>query len=387
MGARLGGLGNDTLVFDNNNDVIIEEANGGIDLMLSSLGGTLGANVENLTISGASARNATGNSMDNVLTGNVAANTLSGLAGIDALYGGGGNDVLNGGTGNDLLTGSSGNDTYIVDSLNDIIVELSGEGVDLVQATLSWVLGAEMENLTLTGTAAINGTGNGFDNTITGNSAANLLTGNAGNDTLSAGAGIDTMTGGIGNDVFYVDNTADVVTEMTGEGTDTIYSSVSLNMASYTETLILTGTAAINGTGTSLSNTLTGNTGANNLSGGGGKDYLTGGAGNDTLTGGTGSDTFVYASTINGTDTILDFNELNGGGEEGDVLRFEGLLVGGFVYRGADVFTGGGDNSEARVVGSQVLVDTNGDASADITITLTNLTSASQIMASDFAWV
>lgn len=86
-------------------------------------------------------------------------------------------------------------------------------------------------------------------------------------------------------------------------------------------------------------------------------------------------------------DVISDFNELNGGGEEGDILRFEGMGIGTFVYLGTGAFGGGSGNSEARISGSQVFVDTNGDGTADITLTLMGLTSANQLAASDFIFL
>jgi Ca2+-binding RTX toxin-like protein len=132
---------------------------------------------------------------------------------------------------------------------------------------------------------------------------------------------------------------------------------------------------------------LEGNSGNDTLHGGAGDDTLVGGSGNDVLTGGTGADEFVFRSRTSGVDTITDFNNLDGGGDDGDVLVFEGLGVGTFAYLGAGAFTGGSDNSEARVSGSQVLVDTNGDGTADITITLTGLTNANQLAVDDFLFV
>jgi Ca2+-binding RTX toxin-like protein len=120
--------------------------------------------------------------------------------------------------------------------------------------------------------------------------------------------------------------------------------------------------------------------------GGAGDDALVGGLGNDVLTGGAGADEFVFRSRTSGVDTITDFN-LDGGEDEGDLLVFEGLGVGTFAYLGAGAFTGGSDNSEARVLGSQVLVDTNGDGTADITITLAGLTNANQLAVDDFLFV
>ncbi|MBX9885291.1 MAG: hypothetical protein K2X68_09990 [Novosphingobium sp.] len=145
------------------------------------------------------------------LTGTVTADQILGLAGNDILRGLGGNDLLDGGLGNDTLYGGAGDDTYIVDSTGDKVIELNGEGIDLVKASVSFTLGGFVENLLLTGSAAINGTGNSLANTLTGNSANNvlaglagddILSGGAGNDVLIGGTGMDTMTSGTGNDRF-----------------------------------------------------------------------------------------------------------------------------------------------------------------------------------------
>jgi Ca2+-binding RTX toxin-like protein len=286
----IGKRGNDTYVVDRLTDVIVEKPDEGNDTVLSRISWTLGDNLENLTLTGTSAVNGIGNAADNVITGNAAANTL------------------NGGIGADTLIGHTGNDTYVVDNLGDITVESVGEGTDTVQAGVSWTLADNFENLTLTGTDAINGTGNLLNNVLTGNGAANVLTGKLGNDTLNGGAGIDTLIGGAGNDIYIVDNVDDVVIENAGEGTDTIQSSVSWTLGADLENLTLTGTADIDGTGNNLSNTLTGNAGRNTLTGGAGNDVLNGGAGIDTLLGGADNDTYLVD---NEADVVV---ELAGGG-------------------------------------------------------------------------
>lgn len=109
---------------------------------------------------------------------------------------------MDGGIGADTLIGGTGNDSYTVDSSLDVVTEAANEGTDTVYASIDFTLGANLENLTLTGSSAINGTGNTFNNTITGNSTNNTLSGSDGNDTLSGGDGNDTLNGGSGADQF-----------------------------------------------------------------------------------------------------------------------------------------------------------------------------------------
>jgi len=283
----VGGIGDDTFIVDNAGDVVTELLNEGTDLVRASITYTLGSNIENLTLTGSSAINGTGNTLDNILIGNSGKNTLTG---------GAGNDTLDGGAGNDTLVGGAGNDIYIVDSTSDTITENANDGTDTVLSSVTFTLGNNVENLMLVGTATINGTGNALNNVITGNDASNTLNGGSGNDTL---------VGGDGNDIYVVDSTTDTITENINGGTDTVQSSVTFSLASISnvENLTLTGTSAINGTGNTLDNVLTGNSGKNTLTGGAGNDTLNGGAGTDTLIGGTGDDTYIVDST---TDTITE---------------------------------------------------------------------------------
>ncbi|MGH9197143.1 MAG: calcium-binding protein, partial [Acidimicrobiia bacterium] len=254
----LGGVGDDTYVIDDTGDVVIESAYEGLDTVKSSLSYTLGADLENLILTGSAILNGTGNALDNALTGNSAKNTLTG---------GAGNDLLDGKAGVDKLYGGLGDDTYLVDNTGDVVTENPGEGVDTVKSSVTYTLGANLENLTLTGSSNRSATGNALDNTLTGNSAANTLTGLAGNDLLDGGAGADTLRGGLGNDTYVVDNTGDKVSENAAEGIDTVQSSIHYTLAANVEGLVLTGASALKGTGNSLDNLLRGNNAANTLSG------------------------------------------------------------------------------------------------------------------------
>ena len=297
-----GGAGNDTYMVAATNDTITELTNGGSDTVQSSVTFSLAAiaNLENLTLTGTSIINGTGNALDNILVGNSAANALTGNDGNDTLDGMGGIDNMSGGLGNDI---------YVVDLATDVVAEALNAGTDTIQSSVTLTtLAANVENLILTGSGAINGVGNALDNVLTGNTGANSISGDAGNDTIDGGTGIDTMVGGAGNDVYFVNVATDVVTELLNEGTDTINSAVtfSLDLLTNLENLTLTGTTAINGTGNALNNTLIG---------GNGNNILTGGTGMDALTGGLGADTFdfniVLESLVGASrDIISDFSRV-----------------------------------------------------------------------------
>src|SRR4051795_2467555 len=155
---------------------------------------------------------------------------MVGSGAANVLDGAGGNDILDGGLGADTLKGGARNDTYLVDNAADVVVEAANGGIDTVQATVSYALSAEVENLVLLG-AAVSGTGNAGANALTGNDAANVLDGAGGNDILDGGVGADTLKGGAGNDTFLVDNAGDVVVEAANGGVDTVQATVSYALA------------------------------------------------------------------------------------------------------------------------------------------------------------
>jgi Ca2+-binding RTX toxin-like protein len=301
---------------------VVEQVSQGLDRVSSSVSYTLGANIENLTLTGSAAINATGNALDNILTGNSGANTL---------VGGAGNDRLDGGSGNDTMLGGLGDDTYVVNATGDTVTENANEGVDTVQSTVTYTLGVNLENFTLTGSSSINATGNALDNILTGNSGANTLTGGAGNDRLNGGTGSDKMLGGVGDDTYVVDATGDVVTENANEGFDAVESGIAYTLGNNLERLTLTGTSAINGTGNTLDNVIAGNSAVNTLTGGAGDDLLSAAAGNDVLKGDAGTDILEGGD---GNDTMSDTggNGLyNGGAGTDSITGSSGneLLVGG----------------------------------------------------------
>ncbi|BAQ65490.1 hypothetical protein [Geminocystis sp. NIES-3709] len=302
----LGGLDNDAYSVDNIKDEVIEFFNQGIDTVFSTITYTLASNVENLTLSETVNIdiNGTGNSLNNRITGNRGNNRLNDGNGNDTLVGGNGNDILNGGVGNDSLIGGIGNDTYYVENTSDRVVELANEGTDTIRSTITYTLGANVENLVLEGIGNINGTGNTLNNSLTGNNQNNILNGGDGNDTLvgnngndrlNGTTGSDRMLGGFGNDAYSIDNIKDGVIEFFNQGIDIIFSTINYTLPNNIENLNLSDTVNINinGTGNSLKNRLTGNNQNNRLHGGEGNDTLNGRDGNDIITGGIGNDSMI----------------------------------------------------------------------------------------------
>ena len=333
----VGGTGNDTYVVDSIYDTVTEQQNEGTDTVKTALGSyslALKANVEKLTYTGNASFTGTGNDLNNILTGGGANDTLNG---------GAGNDTLDGGLGADMMAGGAGDDIYMVGT-GDTVTELNGEGTDLVQTALgSCTLGANVENLTYTGSGNFTGTGNGLNNVMKGGAGADwfylqaggndTVLGDAGNDVILFGASLtsaDKVDGGAGTDQIALQGNyattaltlgADILNvELLGilNGADTRFGDSGTSFYSYnittldinvaagvlftvdaaslraSETLTFNGAAESNGSfrvfGGDGNDALTGGAGADTLNGRAGNDILNGGAGNDTLDGGAGAD-------------------------------------------------------------------------------------------------
>lgn len=310
-----------------------------------------------------------------------------------------GNDKLAGTVLADKMSGLAGNDTYTVNHRDDVVIEAPGEGTDTVNSSLSFVLSADVENLTLTGTAAIDGTGNNLDN---------ILTGNGGPNKLVSGDGIDTVKGGTGDDVLVFDSYLTTDDRLDGgAGNDTLRlngdysagvtfgattmlnverielatgSSYDLTLNNATNATALTIDGNVLGAGDSLvvngaaetTNALTaiGGGGADTLIGGGGNDLLIGGAGADTLTGGLGNDTASYADSGVGVTVDLTAAGAQGGAGDaaGDILSGIENVVGSLLddtltgTAGANKLEGGaGDDLLVSGAGNDVLFGGDGD--------------------------
>jgi Ca2+-binding RTX toxin-like protein len=334
-------------------------------------------NVENV-LGSADADTIIGDGFDNFLAGN---------GGNDTLSGGLGNDTLDGGTGADTMTGGVGDDTFVVDNAGDVVIERATDaGVDLVLSSVTFdASGTDqdgIENVILTGTGAINATGNALNNILVGNSASNVLIGNAGDDTLDGGAGADTMNGGVGSDTYYVDNLSDVVIDRaTDTGTDLVFSSVSFDGTGTDqegiENITLIGTANTNATGNALNNVLVGNSGNNVLDGLTGADTMEGGAGDDTYYVDNLGDTVIDRASNLGVDLVFSSVTFDASGTNQDGIENVTLtgtaainatgnaLNNVLTGNGANNLLNGGDGNDTLIggLGNDTLT---GGAGADI---------------------
>jgi Ca2+-binding RTX toxin-like protein len=342
-----------------------------------------------------------GTNVGETRTGNGLNDLILGFDGADTLNGNGGADILIGGLGADVMNGGDGNDIFVVDDAGDTISQAvgAGGGTDLVRSSVTRTLEANVENLTLTGTAAINGTGNAGANIIIGNDAANLLSGAGGNDTLTGGLGNDTLVGGthtgagdiavFGKSVmsFAFGGTATALTvddidtnAATDLGTDTLST---IERVQFAEGIFVLNTAGTGG-GDTITTTvasdlllgfdgddiLDGAGGADIIDGGIGKDTITGGEGRDIMTGGAGDDTFVFATGNSGNaaatrDIVTDF-ALD---DRIDLFGWDANGVGGagngdFASQFVDDFTVAGELRYYLDANGNTIVEGNTDSDA-----------------------
>lgn len=334
--TMVGLAGNDVYVVDDVADVVVEALNAGTDRVeteMAALSIELMANVENLEYTGIDADQfvGTGNALNNVITGGDLDDTLSGLGGNDTLNGGLGNDSLTGGIGADTLNGGAGadnmiggadNDIYVVDDAGDVVTEVAAGGTDRVDSSITYVLGAEVENLNLTGGDAINGTGNALANTINGNDDNNQLFGGAGNDTINGNDGNDLIDGGLGNDT---------------------------------------------------------------ISGGDDNDTIIGNAGDDTIDVGGGFNTIVYNTPNFGNDTINSFDAAGGAPTNQDRIDLSalGITSANFATRVIETAAGGNTQLSIRDASGTVEIGrilVNGVTTANMEITDFTLATASTVL-------
>ncbi|MDF8335013.1 family 16 glycosylhydrolase [Novosphingobium cyanobacteriorum] len=315
-----GGFGDDRYVIVSGTEKIGEGGNNGIDTVETALSSyTLGINVENLVYTGTGYFTGTGNGEDNVIAGGNGGNTLNGGAGNDTIYGGVLGDQVNAGDGNDTVDGRAGNDTIRGNAGDDSL--FGGEGEDLIK-------------------------GDDGNDQIFGGLGLDNLQGNAGNDIIDGGIGKDRMVGGNGDDTYIVDTTADTITELLNEGTDTIRTALSsYTLGANLENLEYTGTGSIVGTGNELDNL---------LKGGAGQDFLTGLGGNDTYIINSTGDQVIEADN-GGIDTIRT-----------DLTTYKlSTNLENLAYTGNRAFTGTGNSAANAISGGALNDRLDGQAGAD----------------------
>jgi hypothetical protein len=223
-----GSAGND-FYFVDGADAVIETAGQGTDTVFATTHFTLPANVETLSLQGAADLQGYGNTLANTISGNS------------------GSNLIDGGGGADAMSGGAGNDTYFVDNAGDTVIESAGAGNDAVFGSVNYGLTANVETLVLQGGADLQGFGNGL---------VNALFGNSGNNLVDGSGGADAMSGGTGNDTYFVDNAGDAVIENAAQGNDAVFASVNYGLTANVETLVLQGSADLQGYGNGLVNVI-----------------------------------------------------------------------------------------------------------------------------------
>lgn len=364
-----GGAGDDIFVVDDAGDQVVESISAGTDHVRAFVTYTLAQNVEGLSLQGSASLDGTRNSLNNHLTGNT------------------GDNRLDGGVGADIMEGLAGSDTYTVDDVGDTVVETLSAGTDEVRSQVSYRLSDYVENLTLVGNGAADGTGNSLNNLILGTSDANHIHGLDGDDTLNAGDGNDIISGGSDNDIFIGGGGIDTA-DFAGDASALVYLRLSGPQNTWQGRDSFTGIENLGGSnsfdrffGDDAANILDGRSGDDKLYGGGNSDTLIGGQGNDFFHGGADADTIIFAgdqavivdivattAVGQGTDTLGGVENITGsnGNDEirgnawANVLNGAGgndVIVG---RGGSDTLTGGAGSDRfvfANFEGNDRIID------------------------------
>ena len=375
-----GGLGDDTYVVDNAGDVVTEVAGEGTDTVEAWLGWTLGANVENLILTGSASINGVGNDLANVIEGNSGSNVLLGGGGADALSGGEDADYLLIDGADTAMDGGAGFDSAFVQTAAPVTLDMGASSIE-------WVLGNAGNDTfdAASQTGAVYIYGMGGDDTLTGSAFGDYLDGGDGTDTLAGGDGADLMLGNGGSDILRGDGGDDSIIELGGDsvidggaGFDSLFvwsdTGLTLDLTAASIEWVqgsVPGDDNLNGAGNTVNtflygwggnDVLTAGSADDYIAGGAGDDVLTGGAGNDTMIGETGFDRYVYTAATWGSDTIhsfdfngetLDFTAVAEIDSFSDFATYEWDPL-GLGYNSTTLFyTSGGTTSAITLIGVQ----------------------------------
>jgi Ca2+-binding RTX toxin-like protein len=319
-----GGAGNDTFYVNNALDVVVDTSSTSTNLVSSTASFTLPTNVNELILTGAAALKGSANLGNDTLVANTGADTL-----------------VSGTSGADSLVGGSGSEIFIVNSTSDIVHDTSTTANNILETTVNFTLPTDVNTLVITGAGAIAGTGN---------SHTDSMVAGAGTDTLTAGSGVATMTGGAGNDTFVLTNTLDVVSDTYTTTSNVISSTVGYTLPTNINTLIFTGSGALQGKANAGNDSLTANTGSDTLVAGAGQDTLVAGTtGTDSLVGGTGNDIFVVNNTA---DKVTDASTTNSNTIESSVTYTLPTNVNTLILTGAGAIAGTGNAVADSIIAS-----------------------------------
>ena len=449
--SLVGGKGDDYYYIRSQSDIVVEQTDGGTgDAMIINFAAKLAGEWDIVldpdydylndelsrirTLLGKNEKDdVKGSSVNDTLSGSAISDILKGEEGKDSLESGAGNDVLVGGGGLDTLIGGAGDDTYFVENILDVVRESVGEGTDtiitsnrnitlLTYANIERIIYspfqyANIENVTLTGSAHTSVLGSPDSDKIVGNFGNNTFDGGVGDDTLlggggndslvggegadslDGGSGVSTMDGGLGADTYIVNDRNDrIINEITGldggqdlvrtyfnfdpiqgDGANQFDPSVADNSPSVTksksfasqdlesfynlENFELLGGASY-GVGNALANSITAASSFALLLGMGGEDTLLGGAGGDTLYGDTPdfyASPDIYAPAPKDTQTQAFVNGVIGSAASDYLDGGDGddYLDGG---SGFDIMIGGAGNDTFVQDNVHDIIDAGGGA-------------------------